>query len=65
MLLKSREVIAVNQDPLGVAGDRVWKQGPYEVPPLHLPADSFSLCRWTGHLPLQYHRQLCRAPALA
>lgn len=32
MLLKSREVIAVNQDPLGVAGDRVWKQGPYEVP---------------------------------
>lgn len=31
MLLKSREVIAINQDPLGVAGDRVWKQGPYEV----------------------------------
>ena len=31
LLLKSREVIAVNQDPLGVAGDRVWKQGPYEV----------------------------------
>jgi hypothetical protein len=32
MLLKAREVIAINQDPLGVAGDRVWKQGPYEVP---------------------------------
>ncbi|CAL8470506.1 g10048 [Coccomyxa elongata] len=31
LLLKSREIIAVNQDPLGVAGDRVWKQGPYEV----------------------------------
>ena len=31
MLLKSREVIAINQDPLGVAGDRVWKQGPHEV----------------------------------
>ena len=31
VLLKSREVIAVNQDPLGVAGDRVWKQGPHEV----------------------------------
>jgi len=31
VLLKSREVIAINQDPLGVAGDRVWKQGPYEV----------------------------------
>ena len=30
-LLKSREVIAINQDPLGIAGDRVWKQGPYEV----------------------------------
>ena len=27
VLLKSREVIAINQDPLGVAGDRVWKQG--------------------------------------
>ena len=31
VLLKSREVIAINQDPLGVAGDRVWKQGPHEV----------------------------------
>ena len=31
LLLKSREIIAINQDPLGVAGDRVWKQGPYEV----------------------------------
>lgn len=30
-ILKSREVIAVNQDPLGVAGDLVWKQGPHEV----------------------------------
>lgn len=31
LLLKSREIIAINQDPLGVPGDRVWKQGPYEV----------------------------------
>ncbi|KAK9826107.1 hypothetical protein WJX81_004261 [Elliptochloris bilobata] len=31
LLLKSREVVAINQDPLGVAGDRVWKQGPKEV----------------------------------
>ena len=31
LLLKSKEVIAINQDPLGVAGDRVWKQGPYEA----------------------------------
>ena len=34
-ILKSREVIAINQDPLGVAGDLVWKQGPQEVS-LHL-----------------------------
>lgn len=33
LLLKSREVIAINQDPLGVAGDQVWKQGPKEVRP--------------------------------
>jgi len=31
LLLKSREVVAINQDPLGVAGDLVWKQGPKEV----------------------------------
>ena len=36
-LLKSREVIAINQDPLGIAGDRVWKQGPYEVTCLQRP----------------------------
>ena len=30
-ILKSPEVIAINQDPLGVAGDLVWKQGPAEV----------------------------------
>ena len=30
-ILKSPEVIAINQDPLGVAGDLVWKQGPQEV----------------------------------
>ena len=29
--LTAVEVIAVNQDPLGVAGDLVWKQGPAEV----------------------------------
>ena len=34
-ILKSREVIAINQDPLGVAGDLVWKEGPQEVS-LHL-----------------------------
>ena len=30
-ILKSPEVIAINQDPLGVPGDLVWKQGPQEV----------------------------------
>ncbi|KAK9812150.1 hypothetical protein WJX73_000379 [Symbiochloris irregularis] len=30
-ILKAKEVIAINQDPLGVAGDLVWKQGPEEV----------------------------------
>ena len=30
-ILTAAEVIAVNQDPLGVAGDLIWKQGPLEV----------------------------------
>lgn len=30
-ILLAKEVIAVNQDPLGVAGDLIWKQGPSEV----------------------------------
>ncbi|KAL4450177.1 hypothetical protein ABPG77_010846 [Micractinium sp. CCAP 211/92] len=30
-ILKAREVIAVNQDPLGVAGDLVWVQGDLRV----------------------------------
>lgn len=30
-ILKAREVIAINQDPLGVPGDRVWKQGAREI----------------------------------
>lgn len=30
-ILLAKEVIAVNQDSLGVAGDLVWKQGPNEV----------------------------------
>ena len=32
-ILKSPEVIAINQDPLGIPGDLVWKQGPQEVHP--------------------------------
>jgi Alpha galactosidase C-terminal beta sandwich domain len=30
-ILLAEEVIAINQDPLGVAGDLIWKQGPNEV----------------------------------
>lgn len=30
-MLLSPEIIAVNQDPLGVPADLVWKQGPLEV----------------------------------
>lgn len=30
-ILLADEVIAINQDSLGVAGDLVWKQGPNEV----------------------------------
>ena len=30
-ILTASEVIAVNQDPLGVAGDLIWKEGPIEV----------------------------------
>jgi len=30
-VLLNEELIAVNQDPLGVAGDLVWKEGPNEV----------------------------------
>lgn len=30
-ILTAEEVIAVNQDPLGVAGDLVWQQGPVQV----------------------------------
>ncbi len=30
-ILTAREVIAVNQDSLGVAGDLIWKEGPIEV----------------------------------
>lgn len=32
-ILLAKEIIAINQDALGVAGDLVWKLGPYEVRP--------------------------------
>ena len=36
-LVSNREIIAVNQDELGVPGDQVWKEGPYEVGILNPP----------------------------
>ena len=30
-ILLAQELIAVNQDPLGVAADLIWKMGPLEV----------------------------------
>ena len=30
-MLQSDELIAINQDPLGVPGDLIWKQGSDEV----------------------------------
>ncbi|PRW59770.1 glycoside hydrolase [Chlorella sorokiniana] len=39
-VLKAKEIIGINQDPLGVAGDLIWKQGPKEY-----QTSSFSI-RW-------------------
>jgi hypothetical protein len=30
-VLLNKELIAINQDPLGVAGDLIWKEGPNEI----------------------------------
>jgi hypothetical protein len=48
-ILKSPEVIAINQDPLGIPGDLVWKQGPQEVAPhtCHFDKTFISKC---GHV---------------
>ena len=35
-ILQARELLAVNQDGLGVAGDLLWKEGPLEVRALEL-----------------------------
>lgn len=37
-ILKAKEVVAVNQDEMGVAGDLIWKEGPLEVSSSWLPA---------------------------
>lgn len=40
--LTAEEVIAVNQDKLGVAGDLIWKRGPTEVK-LHSAPKQFAI----------------------
>ncbi|CAL5220459.1 g2480 [Coccomyxa viridis] len=48
-ILKSREVIAINQDPLGVAGDLVWKQGPQEIYAAPLQGGSRAVVMFNRH----------------
>lgn len=50
-ILTAAEVIAVNQDPLGVAGDLVWKQGPLEVSAVHtvITALIFKRCHFASN----------------
>ena len=38
-ILMAEELIAVNQDPLGIPGDLIWKQGANEVRPPSIPFD--------------------------
>ena len=38
-ILQAPEVIAVNQDPLGIPADLVWKEGPEEVRQLFCHGD--------------------------
>lgn len=40
-VLMSEELVAVNQDPLGIPGDLIWKQGSDEVSP---PGPIFVIC---------------------
>ena len=53
-ILTAEEVIAVNQDPLGVAGDLIWKEGPIEVAPLltlGLACVASSICSYLYEVP--------------
>ena len=73
-ILLAKEVIAVNQDPLGVAGDLVWKEGPSEVrpPPTESPrppsislfARRFEQCLST-HCPLMLLSAMGYTPSLS
>lgn len=48
-ILLAEEVIAINQDPLGVAGDLVWKQGPNEVGPEESSCRALAAQRGAGY----------------
>ena len=58
-ILKSQGGIAINQDPLGIAGDLVWKQGPAEVYLINTPGcymqnffapSTPRVCAWRGRI---------------
>ncbi|KAK9835556.1 hypothetical protein WJX74_002877 [Apatococcus lobatus] len=50
-ILLAEELIAVNQDPLGVAGDLIWKQGPLEVYAGPLEGGSRAVVMFNRHSP--------------
>jgi alpha-galactosidase len=57
-ILLNKEVIAVDQDSLGKAGDRVWQEGPLEVwaKPLaggDVAVGIFSQVTYATHVPLR------------
>jgi len=45
-VLSTDELIAVNQDPLGIPGDLIWKQGADEVPLTLTPSPCVSCNNW-------------------
>ena len=49
-LLKSKELIAIHQDPLGVAGDLIWKQGAREVYACPLSGGDRAVVLFNRHL---------------
>jgi len=57
-ILMNREVIAVDQDPLGKQGDRVWAEGPLEIWSKPLQDGSMAVAlfnRLGGATPMTFH----------
>ncbi|WIA22757.1 hypothetical protein OEZ86_009714 [Tetradesmus obliquus] len=48
-ILLSKEVIAINQDSLGVAGDIIWKEGPLEIWAAPLDGDARAVILFNRH----------------